>query len=166
MKKDSQRSNRARNTPHFLVRQSIYFSNKVFFSIFLATQMVTPMAAPVLIEAMDTVSKNETYGGVVVNQTVTMIGSEFYQLFTTLWNEKPNIESYVLLIRERPSARQGSQIRIDISHKIIFQSVLPINRSRVRELAEQAVETTYENVIGSAIQTMLFPEPDLGSDEI
>lgn len=46
--------------------------------------------------------------GIVVDQTLTMIGQSFYQNFVVLWREKAHVERYSLAVRERPSARQGS----------------------------------------------------------
>ena len=132
----------------------------------LALMLVADIPASAQTQSSNAAENAETYGGVVVDQTITMIGQEFYQSFTALWREKANVERYTMSIRERPSARQGSQIWIDFGQKRVFQAQLPATRSRVRELSEQAVEATYQNVADTDLQTLLFRDPDLGPDEM
>lgn len=147
--------------------QARFFAHAISVILLVAPVMVPVASASEIASAPLEAEqpKVEAYGGVVVNQTITMIGEDFYKLFSTLWNEKANIEPFSLLIRERPSVRQGSQIWIEAGQKRIFQAQLPTTRSHMHELAEQAVEMTYDNLIGADIQMRLFPEPDLGKDE-
>lgn len=138
---------------------------KVFFSQALCA-IVLHSLTPVSAHATNATASAEMYGGVVVDQTITMIGQGFYQDFMALWRDKEKIERFALSIHERPSARQGSQIWISFGEKRVFQAQLPSTRSRLRDLSQQAVEITYQQVIDADVQALLFRDLDLGPGEL
>lgn len=109
---------------------------------------------------------DSAYDGVVVNQTVTLLGHDFYQAFVTAWRDKPNSERYALTIIERPTARLGSQVWVEFSRRRVFQAVLPPARARITGLGEAAAEIAYQSVVQTEVQRLLFRDPDLGPDEI
>jgi curli production assembly/transport component CsgE len=108
----------------------------------------------------------ELYGGVVVNQTVTVAGQDFYQYFVALWRDKEKSEKYVVSIHERPSARWGTQVWVEYAQKRVFQSALPTARANIQAVSAQAVDVAYQNVIDVEIQSLLFRDVDLGPDEM
>jgi curli production assembly/transport component CsgE len=108
----------------------------------------------------------ESYGGIVLNQTITVGGQEFYRQFTALWRDKPLAERYAISIHERPSARWGSQVWVEFAQRRMFQSALPSARSAIGALSERAAETAYQNVVDTDVQRLLFRNDDLGRDEI
>lgn len=108
----------------------------------------------------------ELYAGVVVDQTVTVVGHEFYQHFAALWREKEMANRYAISVHERPTARWGSQIWVEYAQRRVFQVFMPAARGNVKAVSEQAAETAFRNVVDSEVQRLLFREPDLGADEI
>jgi curli production assembly/transport component CsgE len=108
----------------------------------------------------------ELYGGMVVNQTITVIGRDFYDYFVAAWREFPMTERYVISIHEWPSARWGSRIRVEYAQRPVFQAFLQPVRARIKEISEQAAEKTYSNTIDTEVQRLLFRDPDLGVDEM
>lgn len=108
----------------------------------------------------------ELYGGIVVDQTITVIGHEFYQYFSSLWRDQDLSNRYAISIHERPTARWGSQIWIEYAQRRVFQAVLPPTRTNIKAMSEQAVEVAYPRVIDVEVQRLLFRDPDLGADEI
>lgn len=108
----------------------------------------------------------ELYAGVVVDQTITVAGHEFYQHFAALWREKEMASRYAISVHERPSARWGTQIWIEYAQRRVFQVFMPAARSNVRAVSEQAAEIAFQNVIDTEVKRLLFREPDLGADEI
>jgi curli production assembly/transport component CsgE len=108
----------------------------------------------------------EAYGGVVVNQTITVVGHDFYQYFMAGWRDKDMNERFALSIQERPSARWGNLVWVEFAQKRVFQTYLPPSRSAVKAVSEQAVEIAYQNVIDADVQRLLFRDEDLGPDEI
>ncbi len=110
--------------------------------------------------------QQELYGGVVVNQTVTVAGQDFYQYFVSYWRDKANSERYAVSVHERPSARWGSQVWVEFAQKRVFQASLPSARSNIQAVSVQAVEIAYQNVMDAEVQRVLFRDKDLAPDEM
>lgn len=108
----------------------------------------------------------ESYGGIVLNQTITVGGQDFYRQFVALWRDKPLTETYAISVHERPSARFGSQVWVEYAQRRMFQSALPTSRTAIGALSERAVETAYQGVVDTNVQRLLFQHDDLGRDEI
>ena len=108
----------------------------------------------------------DPYAGVVLNQTITLIGQDFYQNFVTAWREKPLSERYALSVHERPSVRLGSQVWVEYANRRVFQTFLPPARARAREAGVDAVEAAYQNIMDTDVLNLLFRDPDLGPDEL
>ncbi len=107
----------------------------------------------------------DSYGGVVVNQTVTVAGQEFFQHFVALWRERELSERFAIAVVERPSARWGGQIWVEFAQRRVFQSPLSSARSGLRSLSERAVDLVYQTVIDTETDRLLFRDADLGADE-
>lgn len=140
-------------------------SGKAFFLQALCAILLHSLM-PLAVHAENNSSKTEIYGGVVVDQTITMIGQEFYQEFMAFWREKETVDRFMLSIHERPSARQGSQIWVVFGEKRVFQAQLSSTRSRVRDLSRHAVEIVYQQVVDAELQALLFRDIDLGPSEL
>lgn len=107
----------------------------------------------------------ESYGGVVVNQTITVAGQEFFRYFVALWRERELSERFAIAVIERPSARWGGQIWVEFAQRRVFQAPLSSARSGLRGLSEQAVDLVYQTVIDTEADRLLFRDADLGADE-
>lgn len=104
--------------------------------------------------------------GVVVNQTITIVGQDFYQSFVTAWRDKPLSERYTVSVHERPSARLGSQVWVEYANRRVFQTFLPPARARLKESSLEAVEVAYQSIVEADVLNLLFRDPDLGPDEL
>lgn len=102
--------------------------------------------------------------GIVTNQAITVAGYEFFNYFMAAWRDKPDSDRYTLAIRERPSARLGSQVRIEFARRPIYQTRLPPSRAALKSLGEEAAEATYQAVLADA-QRVLVDDVDLARDE-
>jgi curli production assembly/transport component CsgE len=107
----------------------------------------------------------DSAGGVVTSQAVTVAGHDFCQYFIAAWRDKEGSEHYTLAIRERPSARWGSEVWIEYAHRRVFQTRLPPARAAIRSLSEEAAETTYQAVLAIDAQRKLINDVDLAPDE-
>lgn len=106
------------------------------------------------------------YGGLVANQTMTVAGYEFYRYFVAAWRDKEGSDRYTLSVHEQPSARFGSRIWIELSHRRIFQTNLPSTRSSLQPLGEYAAELAYNTAMEAEVEHALFRDPDLAPDEL
>ena len=109
----------------------------------------------------------DPYSGVVVNDTVTFIGQEFYRNFVASWREQQGVERFSVLVRERPSARWGSLVSVEYEHREIFRAFLsPGRRDFVRQAGIDAANLVYQRVVDFEVQRLLFRDPDMARDEI
>ena len=109
---------------------------------------------------------NDVISGLLVNQTVSALGLEFFRGFASAWLDKPDNDSYTLTIIERPSRRLGNQIWVMNGQTRVLALSLPIRYDRIAPLAEQAAETAYGNLISQIIPVLGAGDPDLGADEM
>lgn len=105
-------------------------------------------------------------GGVVVNRTVTVLGKDFYQFFSTRWRQTPAASRYTISIYERPTARFGSEIWVLYRQQKVFHAFLPPARAATRELSEIAVQHVLENVSRRESERLTTRNPDLGPEEL
>ena len=110
--------------------------------------------------------QQDAYDGVVVNQTITLLGNDFYRAFVAAWRDKPLSERFAITVGERPSVRLGTQVWVEFGRRRVYQSMLPPSRARAPGIAEQAAEIAYQNIVQSEAQRLLFRDPDLGPDEL
>ncbi len=108
----------------------------------------------------------DLFDGIVIDQTITRAGKDFYQLFSTNWHDQPLAERYTISVKEQPSARFGSQVYIMFGNRRIFQGQISPNRHQIKILSEAAVDIAYKAVTEGEMQRLLFKDPDIGQDEI
>jgi curli production assembly/transport component CsgE len=104
--------------------------------------------------------------GIVVNQTFSASGQEFYRRFTDFWREKPDFESFTLVIIERPSSRFASRVVVTYGQTVVFTGNLPVKIDAIRALGAEAVERAHASVIAANLRMDGASDPDMGSNEI
>ena len=103
--------------------------------------------------------------GIVTSRAITVAGHEFSDSFIAAWRDKPDSERYAIAIHERPSARLGSQVRIDFAQRPVYQARLPPSRAALKSLGEQAAELAYQAVLAVDAQRVLVKDADVAGDE-
>ena len=102
--------------------------------------------------------------GMVLGQTVTVAGQDFFQYFVSLWRDKSISERVLITVRERPSARTGSVIWIEHQRHRLLQFALPASRGLLRGLSEQAVEQLWQRLTEAEIDASLDHDSELARD--
>ncbi|MDR7051375.1 curli production assembly/transport component CsgE [Duganella sp. 3397] len=103
--------------------------------------------------------------GVVTVQTITTSGHDFSQHFLAAWRDQDGSDQVTLAIRERPSARFGSEVWIDYAQRTVLQLRLPPARAALPELAANAVQHVWATVQRTDAERKLFHDADLAPDE-
>ena len=103
--------------------------------------------------------------GIVTNQAITVAGHEFCQYFIAAWLDKPNSDRYTIAVRERPSARWGTQVWIEYGSRRVLQVQLPPARTELKALGENAAGSAYQAVLDIERQRTLIRDADLAPDE-
>ncbi|MGB3587652.1 MAG: CsgE family curli-type amyloid fiber assembly protein [Tunicatimonas sp.] len=84
--------------------------------------------------------------GLIVDETITKAGRDFYELFFQQWTTPVSTISYSLFIRERPMNGLGSQIVVYINETEIFNRAAQPRYDVVEALAKHAVSIAYQYV--------------------
>lgn len=103
--------------------------------------------------------------GLVTCQAVTVAGHEFCDVLGVEWRDKPGSERYTIAIRERPSARWGTQVWIDYAQRRVYQAQLPPARAGLKELGASAAESVYQAILEVERQRQFVRDADLAPDE-
>ena len=115
---------------------------------------------------LETPNHAEQIEGIVLDHTMTQIGREFYQAFSTTWRSLGDVTSINLALYERPSARWGSLIWVEHKSGRVYQAFLYPGRQRAREAGEQSALQVFRRVGQLEVERELFKDPDLGGEEI
>lgn len=101
------------------------------------------------------------YGGVVTAQTITGAGHTFFVRFSEGWSQFNDTQNQIIVIRERPSPRGGTEIQILANDDLVLKTSLPRNHYAVVSAGERAVEFVHQKIQETNIQALLFADPDL-----
>lgn len=78
--------------------------------------------------------------GLIIDQTRTRIGQDFYREFCTLWGEPKSDFRYNISINEIPDARWGSLIIVTVNGQEAYRNTLRPRSGLVEEEAPKAIE--------------------------
>jgi hypothetical protein len=82
--------------------------------------------------------------GLIIEQTMTRIGYDFYEYFFLLW-EQPQvaqISDYNIYINERASPLWGSWVWVSVNDTVVWQNLLKPRAAEVEDAAKQAIAAT------------------------
>ncbi len=80
--------------------------------------------------------------GLIVDQTQTKVGHDFYDLFYSNWQQPENSGDYTIVIEEKPLPQLGTQVTIKINDNEIFQQILQPRYDVIEATAQYGVEVT------------------------
>ena len=103
--------------------------------------------------------------GIVTSQPVTVAGHEFCRYFIAEWLDKPGSDRYTIALRERPSARWGTQVWVEFGPRRVLQVQLPPARTELKALGENAAGSAYEAILDIERQRLFIRDADLAPDE-
>jgi curli production assembly/transport component CsgE len=103
--------------------------------------------------------------GIVTSQPITVAGHEFCRYFIAEWLDKPDSDRYTIALRERPSARWGTQVWIEYGPRRVLQVQLPPARTELKALGENAAESAYQAIQDIERQRTFIRDADLAPDE-
>lgn len=109
--------------------------------------------------------------GLLINQTQTTAGRVFFTEFSGIWAVVAPNASGDVVVHERPSLRNGSQVTVKYAGRVVFQGFIGVNPERVRQVAQEVARGLagqvgyYQSDVMRAMQ-QLFPDPDMAPDEL
>jgi curli production assembly/transport component CsgE len=87
--------------------------------------------------------------GLIIEETMTKIGYDFYEYFYLLW-EAPgeiSIKDYNIYISERASPMWGSWVQVRVDERIVWNSVLRPRSTEIEDAAKEAITATKEYLV-------------------
>ena len=100
----------------------------------------------------------------IVAETVTKIGNDFYDSFYNSWEPPANTPSFTIIISEKPYPGRGNLIIVNINDLDIFQRFVTPRYDEIVEVAGYAVNAAKNYLISyEDIQKQLNDEDLVGS---
>ena len=102
--------------------------------------------------------------GLVVDETITKVGRDFYEVFYSKWEAPPSEMSYTIFIKELPLPGQGSQVTIYMDDTELFTQPVQPRYDVIEAVAEYAVDLVSSYVINyESLSQQLGNEDQRGS---
>lgn len=98
------------------------------------------------------VTENKEYNdieieGLIVDQTQTKLGHDFYDIFYKNWQPPKNAGNFTIIIEEKPLPQLGTQVTIKVNDNDVFQQILQPRYDVIEQLAEYGVQLCTNYVI-------------------
>lgn len=102
--------------------------------------------------------------GLVVDETVTKAGRDFYQIFYSEWEPPSNAQNFTINISEKPARGLASILMIEINENLVIETPIQPRYDLVESMAQQAVQICFEYLLNyEQIQDQLSGEDLSGS---
>lgn len=108
---------------------------------------------------------SEGVSGVVVANTFTSAGNQFYRLFALAWRDKPESEKYSISVVESRARQRFSLITIYFANKVLYNAVLPARFSALQALVDQSIDAVSSGLLTIELSTS-ETDSDLAADEM
>jgi curli production assembly/transport component CsgE len=82
--------------------------------------------------------------GLLIDQTRSRIGQEFYQDFVSFWVAPPGAKHYNLVIGEQSEPRYGSWVFIEINDNLVYRTPLRPRSEDIAATAREAIGVVRE----------------------
>lgn len=80
--------------------------------------------------------------GLLVDDTKTKMGKDFYDLFYGSWQAPPGAKNYTITVSEKPFRLTSTQIVVSINDNSVYQAILQPRQDIVEALAMDAIANT------------------------
>lgn len=81
--------------------------------------------------------------GLVMDETRSKIGRDFYDIFYQQWQAPPDSKNYTITISEKPTPTLGSLVTVRVNDQQVFQYRLQPRYEIIKQVAEYAARVTY-----------------------
>lgn len=85
--------------------------------------------------------------GLVIDQTLTKIGHDFYSLFYAQWELPVPVGEYTVVVRERPGRGIGALIAVEANDNTVVEMPLSPNYDAMEEAVAYALGLTIEHLV-------------------
>ncbi len=78
-------------------------------------------------------------GSIIIDETITKMGQDFYRYFNDQWNDPETSESFNIYISEKPMPGMGNMIIVKINYEEIIKNRISPKQETIQSLAKYAV---------------------------
>lgn len=96
--------------------------------------------------------------GLIVDETITKIGRDFYEVFHRQWEAPPAAKNFTILIKERPTRGNGALIQVALNDELLFEQQLQPRYDVIEETAIYVAGALYEYLARNQLQQQLEAE--------
>lgn len=100
-------------------------------------------------------------GGLLLDNTISRFGHEFYYQFSQFWPDIPNTGGVNVQIKEQVVPRAGTKLIVTMNHQVIYVTHLGRRQSPIKPRVEQAIYILIEAIAQSQIRQT---NPDLAEN--
>ncbi|PAJ73794.1 curli production assembly protein CsgE [Pseudoalteromonas sp. NBT06-2] len=100
-------------------------------------------------------------GGLLLDNTRSRQGHEFFTAFSQLWQDVPNTNSHVVVIKEVVIPRSGTRLTVILNNQNVYVTYLGRRQSPIKDRVEQAVLILIEAMAQSQLSQS---NPDLATN--
>jgi curli production assembly/transport component CsgE len=79
-------------------------------------------------------------GGMVLDETRSKMGSNFYSVFYKHWEDPKDVQNFTITISEQPIPSRGTMVQVEIDNQIVFKNRLEPRYYKTEQAAKRAVE--------------------------
>lgn len=96
--------------------------------------------------------------GLIVDETITKTGRDFYEVFQRQWEAPPTAKNFTILIEELPSRGNISVVSLSVNEHKLFEQALQPRYDTIEEVATYMVGVVYEYLLNDQLNRQLEEE--------
>ena len=102
--------------------------------------------------------------GLLLNQTKTRTGHEFYRQFAAIWEPPSEANEFNIIIIENANPQWGSIVLVKVNEAVVFQNLAKPGDAALKELAGKAAERVREYMRVYVRDLEKYKDDDLATD--
>jgi hypothetical protein len=87
-----------------------------------------------------------TIDGLVMDETQTKIGRDFYDVFYSHWEAPPDAHNFTITVKEQPMPSLGTRVVVELNSQTVFQTRLQPRYAYIEQAAKRAVYMTWRQL--------------------
>jgi len=81
-------------------------------------------------------------GGLILDETRSKMGSNFYSVFYKHWEDPKNTQNFTITVSEQPMPSRGTMVQVEIDNQLVFRNRLEPRYYKTEQAAKQAVKVS------------------------
>ncbi|WP_172449419.1 CsgE family curli-type amyloid fiber assembly protein [Bowmanella denitrificans] len=78
-------------------------------------------------------------GGLLLDNTFSRFGREFYQRLSRLWQDVPQTQNFNVVVKEQVVPRAGTKLTIQLNNQVIYMTYMGRRQSPMEDKVEEAM---------------------------